>query len=103
MLCVDSFKKGNETRMINDYRDQSGRKTATRQQNVMYHQQLVNGWPHVFIVATEDIPADTELLVDYGAAFWTTLKGLIEEHKQVTRGLVVVLTAVVVVVVSCEG
>ncbi len=53
-----------QSRAINDYRGRPGE--MDRLQNVKFEEVVLDNWPHVFVIATRDIAADTELLVDYG-------------------------------------
>eukprot|EP00051_Salpingoeca_urceolata_P016326 m.215971 g.215971 ORF g.215971 m.215971 type:complete len:652 (+) comp18648_c0_seq2:241-2196(+) len=85
VLCVDGRFYGNETRFANDFRDVRGQRDPRRPQNAKYHQCVINGWPHIFVVAIRDIPADTEVLVDYGASYWSTLTAQVEEHREIEQ------------------
>lgn len=70
MLFIDGRRCGNESREVNDYRDQRGNEVAGREVNAEYHEVLLDGWPRLFIKAIKDIPANTEILVSYGESYW---------------------------------
>ena len=36
----------------------------------------IRGFPHLFVVATETIAKDEELLIDYGQAYWNNRRTL---------------------------
>lgn len=62
-LGIDAEHWGNEMRFINSYMN-IGFKA-----NVTMRTAYVNTFPHILIVAQEDIEVDEELLLDYGEAY----------------------------------
>lgn len=75
---LDAAFRGNEVRYINDVRDFTGvnlvdafacidNPTLGRaKENTEFFQAFYQGWQHVIVCATKDIPAGQELWIDYG-------------------------------------
>ena len=83
-LVVDGFFHANVCSLLNDYRrnpfkdlPDSGGKVGSEgaeRPNCKFVEVVIYGWPHVFLLAEREIPAGTELTVDYGEPFWETLR-----------------------------
>ena len=58
---------------INDFRGLSGVRA-----NCFFVEVLRNGWPHCFIVTSDVIEADEELLLDYTEGYWDTMTPLLD-------------------------
>ena len=41
-----------------------------REANAVFRERLIEGWPHAFVMASRDIAADEEVLVQYGERYW---------------------------------
>jgi len=69
----------NPVALINDFCGpdrRPERKEALPQPNVRYVPVKLNGWPHIFVVATRDIAAGDVLRSDYGDDFWLNHEAL---------------------------
>jgi hypothetical protein len=64
---------GNATMFINDFRGLSGVRA-----NCFFVEVLRSGWPHCFIVTSDVIEADEELLLDYTEGYWDTMTPLLD-------------------------
>jgi len=71
--------------MLNDFRRDpfkvrpsdgahKGGSEGAERPNCRFVEVVIYGWPHVFLLAEREIPAGTELTVDYGEPFWETLR-----------------------------
>ena len=67
MSIQASPSMGNETMYINDAR---GLMDESKRRNCTFVQIIHDGWPYVFVVATQDIAPNDELLLSYGDDFW---------------------------------
>ena len=68
LVRIDGLKVGNEMRYINDSRN------TGRSINVQFILAWIGGCLHLFVVSVVDIKKDEELLIDYGAEYWSVLQ-----------------------------
>jgi len=79
---------GNAMAMINDFAgpDRSdAHKDACPKPNCKYQVVKANGWPYVFVMATQAICAGEVLRADYGDAFWETWASLVDVEREVDQ------------------
>jgi len=50
--------------------------SSERRPNATWVEVLVDGWPHVFVVATRQICVEQEIIVDYGEEYWAAQRVL---------------------------
>lgn len=53
--------------------------------NVSFAEVLIDGYPHVFVVATRPIYAGEELLVDYGEDYWACQRAMLTRFLEIGR------------------
>ncbi|KAJ3282248.1 hypothetical protein HK104_010986 [Borealophlyctis nickersoniae] len=72
------FGRGQWCAEINDYRldpyNINAKIDLEREPNVIFAEVQILGWPYMFLVANQDIPRGSELLLDYGIAYWKVMR-----------------------------
>merc|ERR1712072_78454 len=53
--------------------------------NVTWAEVLIDGYPHVFVVATRTINDGEELTVDYGEEYWATQRAMLTRLLEIGR------------------
>ena len=53
----------------------------TQHENTTYVEVLVNGWPHAFLVAAEDVAKDQEFFVDYMDEYWQKIGNRMRDQQ----------------------
>lgn len=80
-LVIDPATRASALIYMNDFRSDD----MDRKQNVSYHEILVNGWPHIFAIAKEKINIKSELLTDYGKAWWENFRIIMKRQNQLKQ------------------
>jgi len=87
-LTCEASKIGNDARYINDFRTNpfaetlEERNASSLKCNIKFLEAVFEGYPYLFVLATEKIPARVELITDYGDDYWTSMKYLCEQDEQ---------------------
>jgi len=53
--------------------------------NTTWAEVLIDGYPHVFVVATRQITAGEELTVDYGEEYWASQRAMLTRLLEIGR------------------
>jgi len=88
---------GNAMAVINDFAgpNRSDEHKATcLPPNCKYQVVKANGWPYVFVMATQPIAAGESLRADYGDAFWDTWRQVVEAERSVDEAARTLLEAI---------
>eukprot|EP00741_Cyanophora_paradoxa_P003610 tig00000093_g3507.t1 len=91
---IRAWRLRNEASVVNCCRgralDPDAEEEPAREENVRFVQVLVDGWPRVFVVATENIAEAEQLLNDYGNPYWVDMqemKETLENYRQARRDI----------------
>lgn len=106
-FLLDAVKVFNEAALVNDVRmgfddGEESSVESNQNENIEYVEVLVDGWPHVYLFAKDDIRKDEECFGDYMDEYWQKvgnrtrgreIKGLKDRIAELERELVKLRTS----------